>query len=417
MAKLTKNLVDRAVPPAVGQTFIRDDELTGLALRVTASGVKSFVFEGRIRGRMRRITVGQYPAVTVLRAREEILKIKAAIAQGDDPADQRIEDRSEIRFRQFAELYIERHAKQHKISWKHDLRMIESYLSKWHTRKLSDIRSEDVVQFHTNMGSDHGHYAANRTVALLRTMFNLARDWGYFKGDNPAQRIKFFREQKRERFLSPDELKRVLEALSAEPNKYWQAYFLLCLLLGPRRSELLSARWADVDLKQRQWSIPTTKAGRSHLLPLPEPAVTILERLQSGIDAAEFVFPGHGATGHLVEPKKAWRRIREQAGVPDVTIHDLRRTLGSWLAARGESLNLVGKVLNHSNVSTTQIYARLSLEPVRRALEANAVQMLGMLAPQTEPVEADPGVSGQNESASVIDDTVEKLPPSTHSDH
>jgi len=391
MGKITKQVVEKVARPDHGQSFIRDDQLTGLALRITAKGVKSFIFEGRIRRRMRRITVGQYPAMTVLRAREEVLKIKAAIADGKDPADQRLEERAEIRFKGFADLYIERHAKQQKRSWKQDLRMIESYLSKWQSRKLSDIRPEDVAQLHDRLGSQNGPYTANRTLALLRSMFNLAHRWGHFKGENPAQGIKLFPERKRERFLSPDELKLVLEGLSGEPNKYWQAYFLLCLLLGPRRSELLSARWADVDLKQRQWSIPTTKAGRSHLLPLPEPAVAILERLRND-KTSEFLFPGHGATGHLVEPKKAWQRIRGQAGVPDVTIHDLRRTLGSWLAARGESLNLVGKVLNHSSVSTTQIYARLSLEPVRRALEANAAQMLGVLAPQPKQGEVDPGV-------------------------
>jgi integrase len=384
-------VVEKIGPPSGGQIFVRDDQLTGLALRITAKGVKSFVFEGRIRGRMRRITVGQYPAMTVLRAREEVLKIKAAIAEGKDPADQRREERSEIRFKAFAELYLERHAKKQKRSWRQDRRMIESYLSKWQSRKLSDIRPEDIAQLHDKVGREHGPYTANRVLALLRSMFNLARGWGYLKNDNPVRGIKFFPERKRERFLSPDELKRVLEALSAERNKYWQAYFLLCLLLGPRRSELLGARWADVDLKQRQWAIPSTKAGRSHLLPLPEPAVTILQRVRSG-DTSEFLFPGHGATGHLVEPKKAWQRIRGQADVPDVTIHDLRRTLGSWLAARGESLNLVGKVLNHSSVSTTQVYARLSLEPVRRALEANAAQMLGVLPQQPKQGKVDPGV-------------------------
>jgi integrase len=344
---------------------------------------------------MRRMTLGQYPAMTVARARDEVLKIKAAVTEGKDPADRRLEERAEIRFKGFADLYMERHAKQQKRSWKRDMQMIEGYLSKWHSRKLSDIRPEDVAQLHDKLGSQHGPYAANRTLALLRSMFNLARRWGHFKGDNPAQGIKFFPEKKRERFLSPDELKRVLEGLSAEPNKYWQAYFLLCLLLGPRRSELLSARWADVDLKQRQWSIPTTKSGRSHLLPLPEPAVATFEGLQDG-DTGEFVFPGHGASGHLVEPKKAWQRIRAQAGVPDVTIHDLRRTLGSWLAASGESLTLVAKVLNHSSISTTQVYARLSLEPVRKALEANATQMLSLLSQLADPQEADSGAARQS---------------------
>src|SRR5262249_40740399 len=130
----------------------------------------------------------------------------------------------------------------------------------------------------------------------------------------------------------------------------------LCLLLGPRKSELLAARWSDIDLGQRTWRLPMTKAGRSHLLPLPEPAVGILEALPSR-GQSDWVFPGDGASGHLVEPKKAWQRIRQRAGVPDVRIHDLRRTLGSWLAASGYSLPLIGRALNHTNVNTTAVYA------------------------------------------------------------
>jgi integrase len=159
--------------------------------------------------------------------------------------------------------------------------------------------------------------------------------------------------------------------LTHEPNEYWRAYFPLSLLLGTRRSELLSARWADMDLEQQTWRIPETKAGRSHLLPLPEAAVGILASLPSR-GSSEWVFPGRGSTGHLAEPKKAWQRIREAAGVPDVRIHDLRRTLGSWLAGQGYSLPLIGRALNHTNPSTTAVYARLDLDPVREALERNA---------------------------------------------
>jgi integrase len=122
--------------------------------------------------------------------------------------------------------------------------------------------------------------------------------------------------------------------------------------------------------------IPETKAGRSHLLPLSRTAASILAKLSSRA-SSEWVFPGKGSTGHLVEPKTAWQRIRKAAGVPDVRIHDLRRTLGSWLAGQGYSLQLIGRTLNHTDVSTTQIYARLDLEPVRSALEKTANLMFG----------------------------------------
>jgi integrase len=377
--KLTKVLVENAQIPPTGQEFLRDNEITGFALRITSSGGRSFIWEGRVKRRMRRITLGRYPDISVQIARQKAQAIRGELANGRDPAQERRIARDELTFADLTEAYVERHAKQHKSSWKRDVQMLRAYLAKWRSRKLSDISPDEIDRLHKNIGEEHGHYAANRTIALLRAMFNLAHDWGFSKADNPAARIKPYREQKRERFLSPDELRRVNEALIGEPNQYWRGYFVLSLLLGPRRSELLAARWADIDLVQRSWHLPTTKSGRSHLLPLPEAAVEILQALPSR--EREFVFPGTGATGHLTEPKKAWRRIRTRAGVPDARIHDLRRTLGSWLAASGHSLPLIGRVLNHSNASTTQIYARLSLDPVREALEKNSALMLGRVMP------------------------------------
>jgi integrase len=211
-------------------------------------------------------------------------------------------------------------------------------------------------------------------MTLLRAVFNWGMSEGIVRGANPAIGLKFYQERKRERFLSPDELQRVNEALIAETDWRWRTYFPLLLLLGLRKNELLGARWSDVDLDQRTIKIPDTKAGRSHLLPLPAAAVAMLEELPSR-DKSEWLFPSFGKSGHIVEVKSAWGRIRDRAKVADVTVHDLRRTLGSWLAASGYSLPLIGKALNHSNVASTQIYARLDLAPVRAALEANATIM------------------------------------------
>jgi integrase len=369
MSTITKAAADSMVPPAQGQTFLRDDKLRGFALRVTAAGIKSFVFEGRVRGRVRRITIGQYPVISVSFAREEALRIKSAITQGRDPVMERAAERNVLSFRDLTNVYLERYAKSHKRSWKRDEQMLAGYLASWGNRRLSEITTADVARLHDHLGRENGRYAANRTVALLRTMFNLARDWDYLSGDNPASRVKFYREEKRDRFLSPEEVRRVNEALASEPNLYWRAYFPLSLLLGTRRGELLTAQWEDIDLEQKVWRISSTKAGRPHLLPLPNAAVEILGALPR---TSTFVFPGKGAAGHMAEPSKAWQRIRKRAGVMDARIHDLRRTLGSWLAVQGYSLPLIGRALNHSNLSTTQIYARLDLEPVRTALEKTA---------------------------------------------
>jgi integrase len=381
MGHLTKQIVESCRQPSAGQTFVRDDAIRGLALRVTANGSKSFVWEGRVKGRMHRITLGQFPAVSVTLAREKALEIKAAIARGEDPALDHERKREEQTFKGLAERYLEHHAKPHKKSWRRDDSRIAAHFDKWSGRRLSDISADDVMRLHQAIADEHGRVEANRSITLLRSMFNLARDWGNLIGPNPAERVKLFHEDKRDRFLSPEELRRVNDALAEEASIYWRAYFVLSLLLGTRKNELLAARWSDVNLDQRTWRIPTTKAGRPHLLPLPAAAVDLLNALPSLQERREFIFPGDGSTGHLVEPRKAWERIRKRAGLPDVWIHDLRRTLGSWLAAQGHSLPLIGRALNHTNASSTAIYARLDLDPVREALEKNAALMLERRTP------------------------------------
>lgn len=404
MPRLTKRLIDVTPYPAAGQVFVRDDELAGFALRATA-GSKSFILEKRIRGRVRRYTIGPYGPLTVDQAREEAQKLIGDIARGHDPTGIRQAAREEFTFGQLSALYLERQGPR-KRSILNDQSMLDAHLAPWRLRKLSSITRADLVKLHLKVGEkiprqqakkdaasvlirtsssqapryrkriiQGGPYVANRVVALVRRMFNLAQTWEVFAGDNPAAGIEFFKEEKRDRFVHPDELQSLHAAIEQEPNRYASAAFLVLLLTGARRGEVLTMQWADLDLKQAIWRIPETKAGRPHTLPLARPVMKLLRLLprQSG---SPFVFPGRKPGAPLVNVSKAWRRIRTVAKLEDVRIHDLRRTLGSWLVASGESLTLIGKALNHSQVSTTAIYARLQLDPVRQALEANAQRML-----------------------------------------
>jgi integrase len=221
-------------------------------------------------------------------------------------------------------------------------------------------------------------------VALLRKMFNLARDWGLHAGENPATRIQMFREESRDRFVQPEELPRLFQAIAEEADPAVRAVLLTALLTGARRTEVLTMRWEDVSLTRAEWRIPHTKAGRPHLLPVPQALIATLRSLPR-VEGNPYVFVGQNGIGHLHDMKRAWDRIRLKAGIQDVRFHDLRRTVGSWLAGSGESLNLIGKELNHRDVSTTAIYARLNLNPVRQALERNASKMLEAAVPQGTP--------------------------------
>jgi integrase len=379
---LTKNSVAAIAPPPRKQAdglLIWDDSLAGFGVRVMPSGRRSFIYQGRIRGRERRITMKPpFPLLSVAEARLKAQEMKIAMAHGDDPMLARRADRDQPTFADLAAHYFE----DAKLRGLKSAAELERKLAK-HAKPLmnhlaSQIQRSDIARLHAKIAKDSGLVIANRMLVLIGTIFNRAMDQGLFKGENPARRIKRYREHARTRFLTSEELKRVNEALMAEPNLYWRSFFQLALLLGPRKNELLSARWADIDLAVGTWRLPTTKSGREHLLPLPDAARAIFETLHKLSGSQEWVFPSAaGLSGHLVEPRRAWVHIRERAGVKDVTIHDLRRTLGSWLASHGQSLPMIGRVLGHTSPSSTAIYARLAVDAVKQALEENAARMLG----------------------------------------
>lgn len=381
MPKLTKRLVDAAKHPASGQVFLRDDELRGFALRITP-GSKSFVVEREIHGRVRRMTIGRYGVQTVEQARDKAREKIGEIAAGKDPVEEQRQRRKAITFGDLESLYRERHA-VHKKSAHNDVSILKNWLSDWRPRRLNAITKGDVSTKHAEIGASGHKTQANRMVALVRTMFNLAFDWGNHPGPNPASRIKFFKEVKRDRFVRPDELPRLWQALQNEPNPYVRGAFFIALLTGARRSEVLGMKWEDLDLAQGLWRIPDTKAGRPHTLPLPRLVVDELLKLPR-LDGNPYVFCGRWGRKNLNNVSKPWLRIRKEAGLDDVRIHDLRRTLGSWLVAAGASLPLIGKALNHSQPATTAIYARLELDPVRASLEANAERMLTVVQAQID---------------------------------
>jgi integrase len=244
---------------------------------------------------------------------------------------------------------------------------------------LARVSREKIAEFHHKLGSTRP-YEANRIKELIGRIFELAKSWGFYPEDapNPVRRIEKFPEVKRERFVSAEEMPRLVAAIDQEESPYMRAIIWMYLLLGVRKSELLRLKWSDVDMGNLTVTIqqPKGKTGtKSHVLPLPKAVAAILKDLPKVI-GNPFLFPGHHTGKHLVVIDKPWRRIRERAKLDDVRIHDLRRTLGSWMAQSGVPINIIGKILNHSQLQTTQIYARLSTEPLREFLDDHADNLL-----------------------------------------
>jgi integrase len=357
-------------PTDAKRAYFRDARCTSLWLSVTANGARTFYVYRRVNGKPARIQIGPFPEVSVDKARKEADRIAGEIGVGKDPRAARRELRSGMTLKELFTDYLEMHAKPHKRTWQDDEDQFKRYLTKLQSRTLGEIDRYHVATLHAKIGRENGHYAANRLLALLQAMFAWAERERAYKGSNPARGIRKFKEEKRTRFLQPAEMPAFFKAVEAEPNEIIRDFVLIALYVGARRSNVQAMRWDELDLQSAVWTIPHTKNGKSALAPLCTPAVEILKRRHAARGESPFVFPGWGASGHLEEPKAAWKAILERAGLDNLRIHDLRRTFGSWQAVGGSSLITIGKSLGHSSTAATEIYARLHLDAVRKSIDA-----------------------------------------------
>ncbi|WP_310600046.1 tyrosine-type recombinase/integrase [Desulfobulbus sp.] len=379
MAKNTVNFTKTALelvqtPAGTTRFYLHDERESGLVLQITPAGRKTFQLYKKHMGKPIRVTIGTFPELTVEQARKKAREIKVDLINGENPNDKLRQQRQEMTFAGLFEIYMERHAKIKKRTWREDQRYFDRHLVALGRKRLSTVTRQDIAAIHSRIGKVRQVHA-NRVLALISSVFGRAIEFGLWEGLNPCLGVKMFSEQSRDRFLSADELARFFQALEQEPNGTARDFFLVALLTGARRANVLSMRWSDIDLKTETWRIPETKNGTPQNVPLVGPVLDILRDRWKNTSSF-FVFPGRGKTGHLLNPFKAWARICQAAGIKGARIHDLRRTMGSWQAKTGASLPIIGKSLNHLSPSTTSIYARLDLDPVRSAMEKAATAML-----------------------------------------
>lgn len=307
--------------------------------------------------------------------------------------------------RDFCERYMSDHADTRKkaSSAKGDRRLIDLHiLPALGAKKVASITRADIVSLHNSM--KRTPYEANRTVALASTMFKLAERWGLRSdGSNPAGNIVRYREAKRERYLSEQEIERLWVTLHAPDANTMAspsalAALKLLILTGRRLSEVLTLEWSFIDWSNKALKLPDTKSG-ALVVALGESALSVLSELRDSVNLARkrtleagkawkeprFVIGGHGASGRLVNLQKPWRRIRERAGIADVRIHDLRHTFASVGAGLGMSLHMLGRLLGHSQAATTSRYAHLAQSPVQAAADAINAEMMRMTRQGEQP--------------------------------
>lgn len=359
-----------------------DDRLIGLGIRITDNNAKSFVLRYVINGRERKYTLGGYPALSYSAARDMAIQVKGEITKGHDPLDERQAIHSTPTVKQLAEDFLKAKEKVLRPRTMKDYREFffkKHIVPKFGNLKIDSIGKKEIENFHRSFSETPR--MGNRILEIMRVMFNTAVSWEILE-KNPTQGIKKFPEHKRERYLSEDEISRLTNVLDAEPNQMSANIIRLILLTGSRKGEVLSARWQDFE--GEVWAKPAflTKQNKISRIPLSEEAVDILQKMKTKIvtekklatftdnrivSTEQYLFYNTQTKTHQKDIKRFWLEVCKKAKIKDATIHDLRHTFASVLVSNGVGLEVIGKLVGHSNIRTTQRYAHLANSSLKQA--------------------------------------------------
>ena len=327
----------------------------GFAIRVSLGGTKAWFIKYLFKGTQYRLPLGRYPSVTLAAARALARDVKHDVAHGTNPALVRRLDREAPTFYELAEIFIERHAKPKKRSWREDQRILLKYCRPWHPRKAADITRADVVDLLHRIASGGAGVMGNRVLACVRKVYNYGIKNGHVEA-NPAYMVDApAAETSRERVYTENELRRLWPAFGERGLA--GSVFKFCLITGQRLSEVRGLPWDEIE--GDLWTLPgaRTKNRRIHIVPLSDMALELLEPLR--LLDSEWVFPSpRKKEKPLTHTDKAMAAVREISGVKDYITHDLRRTMTTGLTALGFPKPDVGRLLNHTETGVTATYDR-----------------------------------------------------------
>lgn len=389
--KITKMRVDALLP---GRT-LWDSEIPGFGISANAHS-KSYKLKYYFKTRQRMLTIGTHGTLTVDQARRQAIAYRAELNSGVDPALKKREVGLTMKI--LCSEYMEKYArvkKKNSSAQMDDANIRNHVIPLLGDRSVIDVTEKDIDDFKLAVQSGKtasvdpkavqklqrggspvkgGKGVANRCLALLSKMFNLAERWGYReKRTNPVTGVTKFKENPKERFLNEAELHQLwahLDKIGAEGEgmQFPIALIRLLILTGARCGEIQNLEWTMVDLEGRRLNLPDSKTGKK-TIQLSEMAVTELKNLPR-VSGNPYVIVGAKDGKPLQNIRKPWMKIRQAVGLDDVRIHDLRHSFASLAAAQGVDLHTIGKLMGHKNTTTTQRYAHMTEGYLSKANQA-----------------------------------------------
>lgn len=360
--RLTKTCVDKAETPSSGQSFYRDDQLKGFALRVTSTGAKSFIVETRINGKVRRKTLGRYGRLTAEEARNEAKKFLGNVAGGGDPITAaKVHRARKVTLADVLEEYLatRKGLKPRTVQDYHQA--LSEVCPDWLDKPLANINKDAVARRHAEHG-ERSPSRANAAMRVLRAVFNFAQaryedaEGHSLFPDNAVARLSqtraWYRVGRRQSYIRPHELPSWYAAVQSLRKSHCSheqnvADLLFMLLLtGLRRNEGMTLAWSDVDLNARTLTQRETKNGEPLTLPLATQLYELLAERHAQA-TTPYVFPGRAQDRPMVEPRGPMGWVSSESGV-DFTLHDLRRTFVTVAEGLDISAYAIKRLVNHS---------------------------------------------------------------------
>ena len=366
--RLTEEIVESLAVDG-GDSLRMDSLQPGFGLRVTPAGRKIFIAQARCAGRVRRVTVGTWPEMTVAKARGEAREMLQAMRRGTDPvadrkARQKAAEAGQLTVSALADRWLEEHVRlklKPRTAADYEKLVEQRIKPALGTLIVGSVSREDIMGLHASMAKIPRR--ANYTIATIRALMSWAEDLGLRpSGSNPAKRIKLYRERVRERFLSEAEIAKAAEAVTEAEQRgivgpHGAAGLRLALFTGARSGEITAAKWDHVDFKRRLIRLPDSKTNEPRTIHLSEAALEVIKAVpRVGI----YVIAGSKKDEPYKNLGRAWIKVRALRGLDDVRLHDLRHSYASLAAGRGVSLQMIGKLLGHKVAATTQRYAHLA---------------------------------------------------------
>jgi len=382
ITKLSLEKLPIPLPDPTGKTIQKryyDETLKGFGVRITSGGTKAFFIEKLVQRKLRRITIGKYPELTVEMARKEGLKLLGQIATGIDPLVEKRAARAQlVSIKAVYEDYLQAR-KSLKPKTKYDYeRALKNTFPNWERKPLLSITKDKISSLHARIGAEHGEAYANLVMRILRALFNFAA--GKYEDsqgrslitDNPVKRLSqaraWYRIERRQTYIKSHELKKWYQGIQVLKNETLRDYLLLILFTGLRRQEAAQLRWNQVDLKAKTLTVTDTKNSKAHTLPLPDYLHKLLKARKQQATSI-FVFSGPGEKGYIIEPRKQIAQVTKVSGIA-FTVHDLRRTFITIAESLDIPAYALKRLLNHKMQNdVTAGYIMTDVERLRKPMQ------------------------------------------------